>query len=227
MFLKTRGPTLEDLPRIHKDALETASWLTASFRKQYQRGAVDVRPQRVIRVLHKAGIRVVLMGTLALNTYRDQARATQDVDVLVRRKDVANAIEVLEKTFPTLEIEHTASVARFMDPVIRKPIIDLMKPTIAVYRLVFGQTMVVANTHEIPNLEMVLVCKFAAMASPNRRMARKYLDAADFLNVVDYNKDTLDLIKLRSLAEKVDPLVARKMMKMIRDFHHGRRITLP
>jgi len=59
-----------------------------------------------------------------------------------------------------------------------------MKPTQDVFRVIFRQTIPVEKTHEIPNLEMALASKFAAMVSPNRARDKKLIDAGDLVNVV-------------------------------------------
>ena len=101
-MIQRAGGTLEALVLAHLEALHTSSWLSSHFREHYQPMAIDVKPERVIEALHQASITCVLMGTHALNTYRDEARATQDVDVLVRKKDLAKAVRTLAKAFPGL-----------------------------------------------------------------------------------------------------------------------------
>src|SRR5271163_3327386 len=109
------GGTLETLVQTHLDALHTSSRLSSHFREHYQHPmAIDVTPEQVIDVLHQAGIKCVLMGTHAINTYRDQARATQDVDVLVRKKDVSTAIRILQEAFPELTLKDSKVAARFV-----------------------------------------------------------------------------------------------------------------
>src|SRR5260370_24286096 len=122
MVQQARGMLLEDLAKRHRHALQTGSRLTSYFREGHQPMAVDVKPEHVIEVLHDAGIRCVLMGTHALNTYRDEPRATQDVDVLVRKKDVSRAIRVLRAAFVTLTLKDAKVVARFIDPSTGKPV---------------------------------------------------------------------------------------------------------
>ena len=52
---------------------------------------------------------------------------------------------------------------------------------------------------------MALVCKFAAMVSPNRETEKKFIDAGDFIDIVDAQPATIDLHELRQLADKVYP----------------------
>jgi len=218
---------LEALVQTHLEALHTSSWLSSHFREHYQHPmAIDVKPERVIEVLHKAGIKFVLMGTHALNTWRDQARATQDVDVLVKKKDVVKAVKVLSKAFPGLTIIDTLMVTRFVDPATEKVVLDVMKPTQAVLQVVFRYTMAVGQTHSIPDLEMALVSKFAAMVSPFRRRDKKLLDAADFMNVVIHNRKDINLRKLNQLGNKVYPGGGKEVVQFIDDIDTGRPIQL-
>src|SRR5436305_12575494 len=118
-----------DLVRRHVQALHISSRVTGWFRKEQQPQVLRVTPERVLSTLRRAGINCVLMGTHALNSYRTQARATQDVDVLVTKKDVRKAVRVLEEKFPYLEPINLEPVVRFLDSVSQEVVIDVMKPT--------------------------------------------------------------------------------------------------
>src|SRR5205085_3756310 len=109
--------------------LRVSSRLTSYFREKHQPMAVDVRPEDVIARLHEAGVKCVLMGTHALNTWRSQTRGTQDVDVLVRKKDLRKAVKALCAAYPTLTVSDTPVVTRLSDPATGEVVIDVMKPT--------------------------------------------------------------------------------------------------
>ncbi len=147
-----------------------------------------VKPEKVIATLHQAGVCCVLMGTHGLGGYRSEPRATQDVDVLVKKKDIRKAVRALRAAYPKLLVQDTPVVTRFIDPATDKPVIDVMKPTQQVYQVVFRYTIPVGKTHRIPDLEMALASKFAAMVSPNRTAAKKMMDASDFIDVFNHNR---------------------------------------
>ena len=210
----------------HLHGLRISSWLTSYFRENHQPMAVDVKPEDVIARLHEAGIRFVLMGTHALNTWRSQSRATQDVDVLVRKKDVRKAVKVLQKAYPTLVLSESPVVTRFIDPATEKGVLDVMKPTQSVYHIIFRHTVQVGDSHEIPDLEMCLAAKFAAMVSPHRRPAKKMVDGGDFIDVVENNRDLIDLRKLKRLGDQVYPNGGAEILQMIEDTDAGRTIRL-
>jgi hypothetical protein len=187
---------------------------------------LKVTPERVLAALHEVGINAVLMGTHGLNGYREQARATQDVNVLVTKKEVRKAVRVLEQRFPYLEVIENAAVARLTDPVIQKALIDVMKPSSRLMQLVFRYTVPIGNTHRNPNLEVGLVSKFAAMVSPNRPHPRKLQRAADFAAIVTYHSKDVNIRKLRRLPDYVYPGGADEITMLIDDMWAGRQIRL-
>jgi hypothetical protein len=221
---QVRSPA--EVAREHLQALHTGSEVTRWFRKEREPNVLHVTPERVVAALHRAGINPVLMGTHGLNGYRDQARATDDVDVLVTKKHVRKAVRVLETTFPYLEVIENAAVARFLNPATQKVVIDVMKPTSRAMQIVFRHTTPIGKTHRIPDLEMALVSKFVAMVSPNRSKARKVQDAADFAAIVSHNKETVDLERLRRLAANVYPARGAEIVKLAQDMWAGRTLEL-
>jgi hypothetical protein len=222
-MIQRAAGTLEALVQSHLEALHTSSWLSSHFREHYRPMAIDVKPEQVIAALHQAGISCVLMGTHALNTYRDEARATQDVDVLVRKKDLGKAIKTLAGAYPDLTIEDSPVVTRFVDPATAKVVLDVMKPQ-GVLQVIFRHTLPVGDTHRIPSLEMALASKFAAMVSPQRRPDKKMIDGGDFMNVVMNHRQELDVRKLQRLAEKVYPGGSKEILAMIVDIDAGRTL---
>lgn len=191
-----------DAPR-HLEALRTSSTLTQWYRRMHRPDAAMITPQKVIRVLNKAEVRFVVMGTHGISGYRDEARATQDVDVLVRRRDHLKAVAAIHKAYPKLVVVDQTAVTRFKDPVTDKGVIDLMKPYDPLYRLAFRNVVPVGSSYVIPSLEMALASKFAAMISPNRPPDKKHIDAGDFINIVRHNQDDIDLKKLKKLGDAV------------------------
>jgi hypothetical protein len=209
--------------RRHQSALRTSTRLTGYFKEMYRPGAFMVSPKKVVRVLNEAKVRYVLMGTHGLSGWRSRSRATDDVDVLVAKKDHAKAVRALKGAYPKLVVEDTAIVTRFKDPVVKVTRIDLMKPLQTVYQLVFRHTVQVEGSYRIPDLEMAVISKFAAMVSPNRRTIRKMQDAVDFADMVDYNRKEMDLDKLARLAEMVYSGGRVEILKLVEDVLAGRR----
>jgi len=212
--------------RDHLRALRISSELTRWFRKGREPNMERVTVERVLAALHREGINPVLMGAHGINVYRSETRATQDVDVLVTKKDVRKAIRVLEATFPYLEFRENSAVAQFGDPVTGKPAIDVMKPSSDSNRLVFRHSVRIGETHRIPDLEMALLCKFLSMHSPNRREPKRLVDLSDFMDIVETNREQLDLDRLKRIADLLNPKRGKAVLEIVEDIDEGRRVHL-
>lgn len=224
MTPKVQEPT--DVTRQHLQALHIGSKVTRWFREGREANVVEVTPERVVASLRRAGINGVLMGTHGINGYRDEPRGTQYVDVLVTKKDVRKAVRILEETFPFLEVIENAAVARFLDPVTQKVVIDVMKPATRAMHAVFRHAIPIGDTHRIPDLEMALASKFLAMIAPARRPDKKLIDAGDFTNIVIHNRGVLDLKKLKRIGDQVHPRGGTEMLRLVSDIDAGRPIRL-
>lgn len=218
--------TSKDLVKEHLQALHTSSELTRWFRRVREPNVEKVTPEGIIAALNRAGINPVLMGTHGLVAYRSEPRATQDVDLLVTKKDVRKAVAVLEREYPYLEVRDTAIVTRMRDPVSQKVVIDVIKPASQAMKLVFRHVVKIGKTHRIPDLEMMLVCKYLAMIAPNRREAKKLVDLGDFVDVIENKRALLDLEKLEHLANLVQPRCGQAILRIVADIDAGRRIRL-
>lgn len=210
----------------HLQALHMSSELTRWFRRVREPNVEKVTAEGVIAALNRAGINPVLMGTHGLIGYRSEPRATQDVDVLVTKKDARKAVSVLEREYPYLEVYDGSVVTRLVDPVSLKVVIDVMKPTSQVMKLVFRHSLKIGRTHRIPALEMALACKFVAMLAPNRRQEKRLVDLSDFIDVVRNNRTSLDLDKLERLANLAHPRGGATILRMVADIDAGRDIQL-
>jgi hypothetical protein len=212
--------------RDHIEALHTSSELTRWFRKGREPEVLKVTVENVIAALNRAGIRPVLMGTYGIVGYRSEPRATQDVDVLVRKHEVRKAVRVLEEEFPYLEVLDTPIVARFLNEATQMVVLDVMKPTSQAIQAVFRNTLAVGKSHRIPSLEMAIVSKFMAMMGPRRKQAKRQVDLGDFIDMVENNRTSLDLKKLGHLAGRVHPGGGAKILKLVADIDAGRTIHL-
>lgn len=222
-FATLRKDGLPNLAR-HLWAMEVSDRLRQSFCRMHRPLAHMIDADEIIDVLNKVGVRPVLMGTHALNTWRSEPRATQDVDILVRKKDIRKAVRALREAYPDLQPDDLTVVTRFIDPASKKSVIDVMKPTQEVFRVVFRNTVPVGDTHDLPKLEMALVSKFAAMVSPNRIRSKKLVDVGDFSDVVENNRDALNLQRLRELGDKVYLGGGAEIIQLVEDILAGRPI---
>ena len=206
----------------HGDALRASSFLTQTFYRMYRRGRTMIPPEEIIAVLNRAGVRFVLMGTHGVGGWRSEPRATEDVDVLVQKRYHRKAVHAIQRAFPDLEMHDQQVVTRFVDPTTRMVAIDLMKPYEPFYQAVFTNSVPAGRTHRVPDLEMALVSKFAAIMSPNRVRKKKLIDAGDFLDIVEQNQEIIDMVKVCRLAEKVYRGGGKGIVKFLEDLKEGR-----
>lgn len=183
----------------------------------------DINLADVARVLRTAGVRYVVVGAHAANGYSGRPRTTIDVDVIVQfPKKAAKAIAA---AFPKLVMCDTAVVIRFMDG--ENEAIDLMKPIGSrLWARLLKETRQVdvdGESVHIPPLEGVLAAKFAAMASPHRRIRDKQQDGVDFGRIVDANKQ-VDRELLQELGELVYAGGGGAIVKLVEDARAGRRL---
>jgi hypothetical protein len=211
---------------VHLRALTTSNALAGFFREMYRPRATMVSPKKVIRLLKDAKVSFVLMGTHGLGGWRSRPRATQDVDVLVAKKDHGKAVRVLRGAFPKLIVEDGVIVTRFKDPTTGEPRIDLMKPLQKVYQMVFRHTRLIGESHRVPDLEMALISKFSALVSPHRQKPRKIQDAADFADMIVHNQAEIHMAKLGRLAEQVYSGGEKEIVQLIKDILAGRPIQV-
>jgi hypothetical protein len=188
--------------------------------------ATRITPETVIKALARVGVKCLLMGTHGIGGWRSQARATQDVEILVKKKDHAKAIQALSEAFPRLIYRDAPVVSRFLDPTTQEPVIDVMKPVERLYQVAFNNAVRVGNTHFVPDLELALVSKYVAMISPFRPEDKKYIDAGDFINMVKTNHKDIDIKKLRRLGELIYKGGGAELLRYVEDAKTGRRLEI-
>ena len=201
-------------PAGHSRGMRISVALTTDYRQTHRKAAMDIKPQDVIDVLTAAGVRGwVLMGLHGYVGYLPQPRATQDVDVLISRRDQSRAVQAVRSAWPTLLVEELAPVIRFRDPGDcyadgkPKPVVDLMLPWSKLNEAILRDAeyvVVDAETgHRIPTVEAALAAKYAAMISDFRDREKKEYDAGDFRRMARANYDRIQREPLRRLGEFV------------------------
>jgi predicted nucleotidyltransferase len=207
---------------VHERSLWKSSLLSS-----YQMAKV-IPPLEVIRVLDSAKIRFVLVGAYGLAGWLKEARATEDVDVVVAAKQVKKAARVLCEAFPHLEAMDLPGVIRLRDRETQEVAIDVMKPIQQPYREAFKHTHTVhagGQTYRVPSLEMALVMKFAAMTSLYRADEDRYQDAHDFIRLVKQNPD-FDKEKLAALGSLLYPDGGKDVLELARKAQVGEKLNL-
>jgi hypothetical protein len=108
-----------------------------------------------------------------------------------------------------------------------RQVIDVIRPTSSpifkaalkhVIRVKLGTVEV-----DVPELEMALALKFAAMASATRQLKDKYQDAHDFIAMIQHNAK-IDSGKLGEYAELIYPGGGAAVAKLAADARAGRRL---
>lgn len=164
------------------------------------------------------------MGNHGIGGYRSRPRATEDVDVLVVLRDHAKAVEAIRGAYPELEVLEPTGMTRFRDTVTGNVVIDVMKPVMPIYEAAFRNTVLVGRSHRIPDLEMALASKYAAMISPLRDDDKRLVDGADFVNIVKRHGADIDLAKLKRLADKVYRGRSKEIERFVDTVRAGRRL---
>ena len=200
----------------------------ARFQMEVQMEKRFLSPLDVIHVLNREKISFVLVGAYGLSGWRTQARATEDVDVVVAARQVAKAVRVLTKAFPFLEADDADVVVRLRDKETKQVAIDVMKPVQPPYHVIFKHTKKVTTgkeTYRVPRLEMALACKFAPMISLMRVDEKKLIDAADFIDMVKKNAE-IDLETLEKLGDIVYNGGGKEIVELVRKIRAGEKLEL-
>jgi hypothetical protein len=78
----------------------------------------------------------------------------------------------------------------------------------------------------VPTLEMALTCKFAPMISLMRVDKKKLIDAADFIDIVEKNADSIDLDALAELGDVVYNGGGKEIVELVRKVRAGEKLEL-
>jgi hypothetical protein len=210
-------------PINHRAAWETTRSLCRSFAKMYPEAGLMIDPLDVVEVLKQSGVRFVLMGAHGIGGWMNQARATRDVDVVVRKADHKKALKAVRESFPELILDEHAVVSRLLDPQTGEPLIDLMRP-VNLFAHVFDNSVLTDAGHQVPNVEMAIASKFSALVSRNRPEEKLHLDASDFIQMVKRNHERLDRDRLRQLGDAVYPGGGEELSHRVDDVLAGRRL---
>ena len=200
----------------HRTALSISSNVTRNIRRLQGRTKVDIQPREVIKVLNKARIKFTLVGAHGIAGWLEQPRASQDVDVIIHARHKV-AVQAVHKAFPELTVVDLAVVTRFIDPATKLAVIDLMKPQSDLHVEVRNCSVSVGKTHSVPDLEMALALKFAAMDSPNREANKKRQDHVDFVSMVYAHGDEIADDRLFSLGEMVKNGGGKEILKLVKE----------
>lgn len=187
-----------------------------------------ISPLDVIRALNGAGVSFVLAGAHGLGGWIGAPRATEDVDVIVAKRHHKKAVQALLVSFPDLTVDEHEVVTRLRHRATGAVAIAVMRPNQLVFQAALKNVKPVTArrlTYKVPSLEMALALKFAPMVSLNRADAKKFLDAHDFIQMVQRNP-AIDLDKLAELGELVYPGGGREIVAKVQHVRAGKTLRL-
>jgi hypothetical protein len=187
-----------------------------------------IAPLDVIATLNNARVNFMLVGAHALGGWTQAPRATEDIDLLIAARDYKKAVAALLTAFPYLESEDHEVVTHVRNRATKKVLIDVMKANQPLYREALKRTTMVSaagQSYKVPSLEMALAMKFAPMISLTRDVAKKYVDAHDFIRMVRINPD-IDLKTLAQLGELVYPGGGQEIVEKVRQVRAGEKLNL-
>ncbi|HET6878928.1 MAG TPA: hypothetical protein VFI31_02160 [Pirellulales bacterium] len=184
-----------------------------------------IDPIRVLEALGEAHVQFVLMGAHGIGGWLQHARATRDVDVVVRQSDHKKAVRAMQQSFPDLVVDEQSVVTRFLDPATGEPVVDLMRP-VDLYQHAFDNAVKTELGHRVPNLELAIASKFRALVSRNRPEEKQHVDASDLIQMVKRNHEQIDRDRLRQLGESIFAEAGEQLLKMVDDVLAGRRLRI-
>lgn len=222
---KDHDPPIKTGPIDHQASLETVRFLTRTQYAMHRPDAMQVEPTELIRVLNEAGVKFMLMGQHGISGWISEPRSTRDVDVLVQKRHHSKAVRAIQAAWPALVVKDSPVVTRFLDPANGEPVIDAMKPN-GLYREAFKNCVPAGKTHDVPNLELALAAKYAAMVSRNREIPKKLSDASDFAQIVVRNYTMIDRERLRQLGDAVYSGGGDELARFVEDVKAGRMLRL-
>ena len=210
----------------HGEALRIAARSRERCGRCIGRRSSMIAPADVIAVLNEAGVRFVLMGNYGITGWRGEPRATEDVDILVRTRDHRKAVRAIHEAFPAIASSGLAVVTRFLDP---RQAIPADRSDEAESsrcsrspsgRRSSSRKATVSRTWSSP-----WPASSRRWCPPNRADEKKYLDAADFISIVENNPPAIRAGPVEASWERESiQAAAPRFMQLVEDVKAGRRL---
>jgi hypothetical protein len=207
---------------VHCESLEISTTITTWYVPEF------VKPLDVARVLNKAGVPFLFIGTHAYGGWMREPRASADVDTLVAARRRRKAVLSLVAAFPQLTPEEEGAVTRLRHRQTRRALIDVWTPGRPLYREALKHTLQVrcgVQRYRIPSLEMALAMTFVPMVSLPDGNANKYLLAHDFILMALANLD-IDDGQLLVLGERAFPGGGEQLVGAVNHVRSGEELHL-
>jgi hypothetical protein len=197
----------------HARGVEESAFLSNRYRKMW--AAMDtfkIDLDAILNALHEKKIPFVLTGAYGIAGWIGQARATHDVDILVRAgRNHARAVKAMRALYPQLEVRKQGGRTAFYVLGEKFSVLDVVWPFRADQEVTLA-TGIWAKVGaqkkcRVPTLEAALANKYGAMLSTGRSPIKRGQDGIDFAAMVQHSLDEgrqpIDLEQLEKLGEKV------------------------
>jgi hypothetical protein len=222
----------------HDAAVHESFRLQEQWRKLWSNHmASAVNVDQVLMTLAQKKIPFVLTGAYGIGGWTGRPRATQDIDILVKGgRNHARAVKAVQALYPKLELHEVAGISGFFIPGEKHSVIDVVYPhrgdiaeTLAT--AVWTENKETGVRYRIPSLECALANKYGAMVTPNRDLAKRQIDSADFTLMVKHSMDEgrqpIDLERLKALGEKVWPAGGgAEVLRLVEQVKAGRAMHI-
>ncbi len=189
------------------------------------RSNFDEKALKLFNRFEEAGIDWVLVGAQAMNLYRKEPRATMDLDIVVRKKDLRKAKRLLDEVCTNLK----ETQVNFHGILSRYPMrldVDVIKSTAhELFEAALDHKVLVDGLKAVP-VEGVLALKYLASVSPWRPRPKKFQDVADFITTFKDNEASLDRSLLISLASRAHAGARDEFLSFFDAVEHDRPFTL-
>ena len=206
--------------------------LQKSFELSSQQVKDAVNPLEVAAIFEKEKMAYVLIGGHMLSYYTGTARATVDVDFIIRGADFSRASAAIDKAYKQFKqndrvyhVTYDSNQPNIKDP----ERIDLVRDNFPLFREVVQSYSVTIRSGEqtikIPTPEAAIALKFAASISPNRGDENKPVDNADLLRLVRA-KPNLNIKALTKLGDLVYSGGGKELVSIVSDIQAGKPVSL-
>ena len=193
--------------------------------KDLARGMLPKKVLDLINRLDEAEVDWVLVGAEAINLYLKSPRATVDVDLVVRKKDLRKAKKILKETCVEVKDSEVHLTGLLSPPPLRLNVDLIKSQSHGLFEEALDRKLDMEGV-KAPPVEILLALKYLSASSPSRRRDDKMQDLVDFLRAYRDNRSRIDRALLIDLASRAYRNARKDFEKFLDDVDHDRPITV-
>ena len=193
--------------------------------KDLARGMLPKKVLDLLNRLEEAEVDWVLVGAEGLNLYLERPRATVDVDIVVRQKDLRKAKKILKETCLEVKDSEVHLKGLLSAPPIRLEVDVIKSQCHRLFKEALDRKLLVEGV-KAPPVEVLLALKYFSAVSPWRPRGDKYQDVADFIHAYRDNQSRLDRALLVDLASLAHKNARKEFEKYLDDVDHDRPVSV-